>query len=106
METRRKIVIAACILFGINFATLFAELAYLGGDAANGKVENGRYFVGEHGHYSEVSQQAYEFNKAHVKAVLFGFPLVMCGSVLLLSWKSSRKPIDTRSLGEHSDGRS
>src|SRR5882762_10146722 len=37
----------------------------LGGSASNGKVENGKYYVSSHGHYTEVSRSAFEFCKWH-----------------------------------------
>jgi hypothetical protein len=39
--------------------------AMLGGSAGIGKVESGRYYVGSHGRYTEVSRSAFQFSKWH-----------------------------------------
>ncbi len=39
--------------------------AVLGGSAGIGKVENGNYYVGSHGQYTQVSRSAFQFSKWH-----------------------------------------
>ena len=43
----------------LNFMLLALISAFIGGDALNGKIEDGRYYVGSHGHYTEVWKTPY-----------------------------------------------
>jgi hypothetical protein len=59
-------------VFVLNFVTFAALAAYLGGDAVNGKVEGGHYFLfgvrTEFGNkvYTEVSERVFNYSKWHV----------------------------------------
>ncbi|WP_114226906.1 MULTISPECIES: hypothetical protein [Sphingomonas] len=79
LRTARSIIIANFILFvTLTFA--------LGGDAINGKREAGRYFLGSHGHYTEVSYATYVYSYAHtlltfvIIAVFVGVNLLFRGA--------------------------
>lgn len=56
---------AAFILYPMMLLVMAFFIAHvivterLGGSAANGKVEDGRYYVGSHGKYVEVSRESY-----------------------------------------------
>ena len=68
------------ILIFINFFAFATVTTRMGGSAGNGKIENGRYYLGEHGHYTEVSQttfrrlQLYEYSMfaTHALGILAG----------------------------------
>ena len=66
---RRKIAAALVILPFVNFFlyALIAEI--LGGDAVNGKVDGGRYYLGLHGQYTEVSRAVFTYSKYHTYAI-------------------------------------
>lgn len=49
----------------LNFVVFVAIASYLGGNAINGKVEDGRYFLGSHGNYTEVSYEIFVYSKIH-----------------------------------------
>jgi len=74
------ILIIICVL---NIVVFFVVGALIGGDAINGKVENERYFLGDHGHYTEVSRAVYEYSRVHALSVFVttAIPLIMsaCG---------------------------
>ncbi len=54
-----------CVVTGVNFA-LFAVISLAsGGDALNGKIEAGRYFLSSHGRYTEVPKSFYYFSLLH-----------------------------------------
>jgi hypothetical protein len=42
-----------------------ATSAFIGGDAFSGKMESGKYFIGRHGNYKEVSRNVFTFNRFH-----------------------------------------
>ena len=64
----------------LNFVALFALSMWLGGDAASGKIEDGRYFVGNRGRYHEVSAGVYHASLLHVRSMLITFPLLIYAS--------------------------
>ncbi len=49
----------------------------LGGDAVNGKTENGRYYVANHGKLTEVSAAAFNYSRVHCYSVWTTHPLSM-----------------------------
>ncbi len=57
----------------LNFLLFMVITQNQGGSALNGKVENGHYYLGEHGHYTEVSQAVYLLNQAYEIITLAAF---------------------------------
>jgi hypothetical protein len=49
----------------LNMVMFFLTSALIGGTAQNGKLENGKFYVGEHSRYTEVSKTMYEFSSTH-----------------------------------------
>jgi hypothetical protein len=68
----------ALVLAVANFL-LFAGISLaIGGDALNGKVEQGRYFLwGRHQAYLETTRQVYWFSKVHGFSVFILPPLAL-----------------------------
>jgi len=60
----------------LNFLVFVAGATYLGGDAVNGKVENGRYYLfgvrtdSERKGYTEVSERVFTYSRWHVYSIL------------------------------------
>jgi len=67
----------------LNFVIFVAIATYLGGDAVNGKVEGGRYYLfgvraeGGRKVYTEVSERVFNYSRWHVYTVFATWPLVM-----------------------------
>ena len=59
----------------INFATFIVIAFFIGGDALNGRQLDGHYFLGSHGHYTEVARAVYEYSLIHVGSQFITFPL-------------------------------
>ena len=86
-QPKKSSFLKACnlvIFVGIlNFLIFVAGAIYLGGDAVNGKVEGGRYYLfgvrAESGRkvYTEVSEPVFTYSKWHVYSLLVTWPLVM-----------------------------
>jgi hypothetical protein len=53
----------------VNFVTFMAVAMSLGGDACNGTVEDGRYFLSSHGRRTEVSAGVYAYSLCHTTSV-------------------------------------
>jgi hypothetical protein len=49
------------VLCWLNGCAFFVHTIIIGGGASSGKIENGKYYVVDHGRYTEVSQSAYRF---------------------------------------------
>jgi hypothetical protein len=67
----------------LNFLIFVAGAIYLGGDAVNGKIEGGRYYLfgvrSESGRkvYTEVSKPVFTYSRWHVYSIFVTWPLVM-----------------------------
>ena len=53
----------------INFLSFFIIALCIGGDAVNGQVENGSYFLGSRGKLIEVDRGVYLYSYIHVVSV-------------------------------------
>lgn len=84
-ESRQLLVAwnTAVILGLLNFLIFVTVACYLGGDALNGKVEEGRYYlfgvraVAGRKVYTEVSAPVFLYSKWHAYSVLISWPFVM-----------------------------
>ena len=78
----------------INFAAFAVIALSIGGDALNGKQENGHYYVSSHGKLTEVSRSVWLYSAAHSISLFVTHPLGFAGAGLA-AWsnrKRSRSP--------------
>jgi hypothetical protein len=78
----------AALLFPLgllNFLTFFCVAAANGGDAINGKIVDGKYFLGNHGQFTETSQAFYTYSLWHVRSLFLTVPLTFIGGLILFS---------------------
>jgi hypothetical protein len=66
----------------INFGIFAIFALYLGGDAVNGKIYNGHYFLGNHGRYTEVAKIVFDYSKWHVYSVWLTMPIAIVSRIL------------------------
>lgn len=59
----------------INLLAFVAVTHQLGGDAINGRVVNGHYFLGSHGRLTEVSASVFAYSQWHAMSLFLTFPL-------------------------------
>jgi hypothetical protein len=85
----RVVVLLALAGSIINFVVFDVESSRLGGEAINGKVDAGRYFVGSHGQYTEVSREQFEWSKwrAHTTWATFSF----FAATFVIAWVVEKK---------------
>jgi hypothetical protein len=80
LKTACRVVVIGGLL---NFAIFVAIACYLGGDAVNGKFEDGRYYLfgvrtaSGHKVYTEVSQAVFDYSRWHVYSLFITWPFVM-----------------------------
>ena len=75
----------------INFIAFAVLSLAWGGDALNGKAENGRFYLCNKGHLVEVSETRWRVNRAHAISVLVTHPLAVLGGGLLLNYSQRRR---------------
>ena len=92
-KLRRVVFIAFSAVFiatVINFFVFIAVALYLGGDALSGKIENGRYYLNSHGHYTEVSARIYQYSNVHARTVAVSMPLAILIGVFLTQGRTRK----------------
>ena len=73
---RRRICNALIALAAIHFVVFVGSIVALGGDALTGRVDDGRYFLGNHGLMVETSRSAWLFSATVGRTLVYGtFPL-------------------------------
>lgn len=78
-KTGANVGMALVWLAFLNLAACAISTFAFGGDAWNGKVENGHYFVGHNKKFAEVSQAAYIFSGIAAGGLVITGPLGFCG---------------------------
>lgn len=67
-----------------NFFWFMSESGRLGGDAGSGYVRDGQYFVGNHGSYTQVTREQWEWSQVHAQSILVTHPTGMLAMAYLL----------------------
>src|SRR4051812_2892112 len=60
----------------LNFFTFWIGAMLLGGDAVNGKVESGHFFLRSHAHLQEVSASVFFYSRIHCLSAMAGLFLL------------------------------
>jgi hypothetical protein len=69
----------------INFFAFIAGSVHFGGDALNGYVRAGHYFVCAHGSCTEVSRSIWEYSYWHAITAMAGILLVFIEAAVLVN---------------------
>jgi len=80
-----------CAVAYVNFALFVAISFASGGDAFNGKEVEGRYFISNHGHDTEVSKAFYYYSYAHAISVISLMIICMTSIVLVKCFRKKFK---------------
>lgn len=73
----KKFVQNLVLLTLVNFVVFVLVAQLIGGDALNGKIENGHFYLMQHGVYTEVSGWVFRYSELHVLSLLVLHPLAM-----------------------------
>jgi hypothetical protein len=76
--------LTAVIVGFLNFFWFMGESTALGGDGLNGYTRDGKFFLGSHGTYTEVSEAVWTWSRLHGASVLITHPLLLAGMFYLL----------------------
>jgi hypothetical protein len=71
------------VLALVNFAVFFVVAVMLDGDAINGHVQSGHYYLMSHGHYTEVSAAVWHYSYWHTISVFVTHGLVFVTWIVL-----------------------
>lgn len=86
MRRRLKIVgnslLIAALIVAISFVIVTMRL---GGDAVNGRIDGGRFYLGKQGGgYREVSERTWRNDRVFIICVNVAFPVAMLGGIVLV----------------------
>jgi hypothetical protein len=87
----RNLFIAGAAFGFANFIAFGIGAAILGGDAVNGKQEGDRYYVCNHGKYTEVSQAAFAYSRIHAHSTWVTHPIAILSMLLAHSYNERLK---------------
>jgi hypothetical protein len=73
-----------------NFAAFDLLSLFMGGTAHNGKVESGRYFLGDHGVYLEVSKMIFDRMHTYETCTFFlhFVGMIAAFALIVMRWTS------------------
>jgi hypothetical protein len=81
----RKAVLIVWFIAGLNFLVFAAISMYLRGDALNGKIEGGRYYLGGSGFgLTEVSQGVWQYSRCHAIAMIVTHATALVAGAILV----------------------
>ena len=77
----------------VNFLSFVVASLALGGDALNGKVEDGRHYLGNHGRYTEVSPSVWRYSRIHARSIMITHPIgLISGLIWVLAAETCPTP--------------
>jgi hypothetical protein len=85
---------AVAALWVCNFFVFCLLAQLLGGDALNGTIVEGRYYLADHGFLTEVGSGTWWYSRVHAQVVLLGGVLVLLSAVVT----RPRGPLPTYAL--------
>jgi hypothetical protein len=89
----KLICITLFVLAWINFVVFFVVASIIGGDAMNGKVKDGKYYVAHRSQYTEVSRPVFVYSRFHVYFVWILHPIgMLCLAYAILKEKGITWP--------------
>lgn len=88
MNRMKRVGLTLFLVGIINFLAFFIVTNVVGGDAFNGKIQEGRYFLGYRGTYTEVGRFAYNCSYVHDLSIFITHPMAVIG---LFLWSMARE---------------
>jgi hypothetical protein len=85
MRRAAKVAAVVCV---VNFAAYVLIAALLGGDAINGRVAEGHYYLAMHGHSTEVSRGVFEYSRWHTYLLWTTFAIAIVLALFARTAKS------------------
>jgi hypothetical protein len=90
-DFRYRCLLFVCGLGVLNFLAFVIGAFVLGGDAVNGKIAGGHFYLAEHGKLTEVSEAVYTYSLWHVRGVFVTHPMAILAGYLAKMEQQARK---------------
>lgn len=90
-RTSYRVCYAIFLAGWLNFLFFWIAAVTLGGDAVNGKVEGGHYYLDSHGHLTEVSRGVFMYSRIHTYSIFITHPLAILAAVVGYQIKESNE---------------
>jgi hypothetical protein len=90
-DLRYRSLLAVGCLGVLNFVAFFIVAILIGGDAVNGKVVGGHFYLAEHGKFTEVSEAVFTYSLWHVRSLFITHPLAMLTGYLANREQAAKK---------------
>jgi hypothetical protein len=90
-RTKSLICLAVLGVALINFLVYFVVAIHLGGDAVNGGMRNGHYYLMSHGRYTEVSEPVFNYSRWHTYALWITHPLGLAAAWIYSRMRRARR---------------
>ncbi len=81
-ETLDRICTAAIIFGFLNFMAFWLIAVTIGGDAINGQMTDGRFYLYNHGVLTEVSEPVFRYSYAHAISVWVTLPVSVLAGLI------------------------
>jgi len=75
----------------LNFIVFIIVASLIGGDAGNGKIVGGHFYLASHGKLTEVSEAVFTYSLWHVRSLFVTVPLSMIAGILAAPERKARK---------------
>jgi len=85
-ESSARLGRALLVIGLVNFGAFWIVGVCIGGDAVNGYVEGGRYFLASHGRFTEVTRSVFLYSKVHCYSVWVTHLLAAAGWWVSHAW--------------------
>ena len=89
-KTPYRICVAIFVAVWLNGIIFWFTAVALGGDAVNGKMENGHYYLANHGRLTEVSRGVFTYSRIHSYSVFISIPIGIVASATGYGIKKGR----------------
>lgn len=96
LQKMKKWALIVFVVAVVNFVTFLIVAAKLGGDAVNGKIQDGRYYVADHGKLTEVSHAAFTYSRIHCYTLFVTHPLALVFGLLFYAQVRRREESHAR----------
>ena len=91
-DFRYRSLIAICVVCCLNFVVFFVVAVKIGGDAVNGKITGGHFYLAEHGKLTEVSEAIFTYSLWHVRSLMVTHPLaILTGYLVKIEQRERRR---------------
>ena len=92
-----KYLLPAVFVFNlVNFLAFLGVAKKIGGDAINGKIEHGHYYLASHGHLTEVSAHLFAYSRVHATSLLVTFPMALVAGACCVFWLMDEMKLSKR----------